>query len=200
VVVQNIIRTWLPQYLLPFGLTRVLYLDSDILVQQDPAAIFATPLTDDQLVAVAAFISRVSWRLLPSRFLTAAGLQPDEIFNAGVILFNLVPFCRAAIPQLSIDILQAQNETGRLYVGTITHQAALILAIGNRRAAVDFRFNTCEVDAILLHCPGYYRREPFSTPSTSMPSQYVAHQNDENRPQRSTSSIIITHKKSRTLD
>jgi hypothetical protein len=173
VVMSNIIRNWMPDFLLPLGLERVLYLDCDTIVTQALAPLyFSAAFAHADLVlaersAVARFNTlRVDWEdPLLSRWraaLPAAVLNnsaPFQTPNVGVMLVNLPRYCRLQVPERFALLLRRQLTTRPLWWHQrTTHQTPFILSLHPRDlATVPAVWNDCTPDAAIVHCTGAYR-------------------------------------------
>ncbi|GAB2219034.1 hypothetical protein Droror1_Dr00006659 [Drosera rotundifolia] len=90
----NYARSYLAN-LLPLCVSRVVYLDSDVVVVDDIATLFSTPLTDDAVLAApeycnanfTSYFTPTFWAN-PSLSVTFAGRQPCY-FNTGVMVIDL---------------------------------------------------------------------------------------------------------------
>ena len=150
-------------WLLPADLTRVIYLDSDLVVRGDLAALFATDLKGQPLAAaVDTAVPSVS-APLGLRNYRALGLAPDvPYFNAGVLVLDLARWRRERIPERAFDYLAAHIEVIRFW-----DQDVLNAVLAGDFRALDPRWNQ------LPDVAHHIREEPWIVhfASTSKPWQ-----------------------------
>ena len=117
--------------LLPAGLSRVLYLDIDMIVTDSLLPIWQTDLGESACAAVTD--PGTDLQEFAQRF----GLQgPSDYFNAGMILFDLDIVRRETLFQKALDALQADPETF-----TYADQDALNVVYWGRWHALDPSYN-----------------------------------------------------------
>ena len=185
---HNIARNWIAQLLLPFGLRKVLYLDSDTLVRAPISQLFETDFESAAVVAASRAFPQHGRRgsfdakfnlqhpAVKKYFLSKSAVdhhqqqqqQQEEdgadaaqspfIYNCGVLLIDLVSFCRLQVPETFEYFLDQQIKSKNGVWEGGTHQTPFVLSIPFHKVKiVDPRWNACTQSAKILHCTGTYR-------------------------------------------
>lgn len=116
----------------PERVTRVLYLDSDILVLGDIAALWSQDLGD---AVVGAVIDGIDAKVKMNSALVAAVPRVAHYFNAGVLLIDLARWKAERISERALDYLQ------RVPDSPFSDQDALNVACDGLWTALDPRWN-----------------------------------------------------------
>jgi lipopolysaccharide biosynthesis glycosyltransferase len=131
------VRLLLPD-ILPGSITKVLYVDPDILVLDDLAPLWQTALGDAVVGAVVDIFSEASARRLGLIDRDRRGSDcptSAEYFNAGVLLIDLMQWRREGITEAAFEYLREHPET------TLSDQDALNVACAGRWKRLDSRWN-----------------------------------------------------------
>ena len=129
-------RLALPELVAP-EVQKVLYLDSDTVVEGDLAELFATDVADHALAAVQDPICPVVSSPHGIKEYRSLGLSPDApYFNSGVLLINVRHWREHAIPQRALRYLDAHRAQLRCL-----DQEGLNAVLGGQWLRLDRRWN-----------------------------------------------------------
>lgn len=156
----NLARNWLAQFLLPFGIEDVLYLDSDTIVREDLGRLWTALSGSDKAVLVAKRKARkppqIHWK---HPLLKKLGRDESHtFFNAGVLLINLPRYCQLHVGDTFYKLIK-QHCKSRLWRGEVTtQQTPFVLSIPDAAIGlVPQQWNECKPSSFILHCTGSYR-------------------------------------------
>ena len=115
--------------LLPVGLNKILYLDSDLIVRSSLREFWDTELADKALAAVADY-----WQDPPSLALLPVG---HKLFNSGVLLINLQFWRKHKVPERAIEFVRNNPEKVQFW-----DQEALNATLVDQWIELPARWNT----------------------------------------------------------
>lgn len=112
---------------------KVLYLDSDIIVNKDLAELFATDLSENYVAAVDEMDDRQTENSV-SKLAERIGLLNQRYFNSGVMLLNLHQMRQDRIPE---QLLTYRREQKNYFMD----QDALNFVLGEKRISLPYCYN-----------------------------------------------------------
>ncbi|HEV7333484.1 MAG TPA: glycosyltransferase family 8 protein [Flavisolibacter sp.] len=105
------LRLFIPE-IVDAGLDRVIYLDGDMVVEQDIVALWETDMSDNILLAVQDFLwTTVSSQGALAKTYRQLGLEPETpFFNTGMYLMNVARYKENNVSQKACDYLEQYPE------------------------------------------------------------------------------------------
>ena len=128
------IQSLFPQY------DKVLYLDCDIIVRGDISKLYNTQLKDNLVAAVECNITSIHpvFRAYIKKF---CGMEPEEYFNAGILVMNLKEFRKQNIENKFVYLINKYNfdviDPDQGYLNVLTQGKKVFLPNGWNKEAVD---------------------------------------------------------------
>ena len=165
---------------LPSRIRRAVYLDSDIVVENDLSRLWEVPFGDHVVLAVQdQFIPYVSARYGVQRW-RALGLSPDApFFNSGMLVVNLPRYRDEQIGDQVFEYLLRHGD--ELNLGA--DQEGFNAVLSGRWGPLDLRWNVLHVTYNPTRCRAVEREEGFRIPHETLTRDpYVIHFTDDSKP------------------
>lgn len=164
---------------LPMRTERALYLDCDMVVEQDLSVLWAKDFGDAVLMAVQdQLIPYVSSSLGVKRW-RELGLPPDTpFFNSGMMMINLPRYRRESVGDQVFDYLVRSREQLNLY----GNQEGFNAVLATRWAPLDLRWNVIDRSYDPVQRQEIERRDGFHVPASLPQAPHIIHYTDQSKP------------------